>query len=112
MQAPVRHRDGAAGHDSIHRHWTGSGRSRRTGQDCLASDGSGPQLAPPGIEETKRPGHGGRKTKDAPVAVAIEQGVVGLEQEGAAPLGEEVVAGHVGAPVAEHFGHVPQAHRG
>lgn len=32
----------------------------------------GPKSAPPGIEETKRPGHGGRKTKDAPVAVAIE----------------------------------------
>jgi hypothetical protein len=30
----------------------------------------------------------------------------------AAPLGEEVIAGHVGAPVGQHFGHVAQADRG
>ena len=48
----------------------------------------------------------------APVEVAVEQGVVSLEQESAAPLGEEVVAGHVGTPMAEHFGHVLEAHRG
>jgi hypothetical protein len=30
----------------------------------------------------------------------------------AVPLGEEVVAGHVGAPVGQHFCHVAQPHRG
>ena len=46
------------------------------------------------IQKTERPGHGLREAEDAPVAVPIQKRVVGFQQEGAAPLGEEVVAGH------------------
>ena len=44
--------------------------------------------------------------------MAVEQRVVRLQQEGAAPLGDEVVTGHIGAPVAQHFRHVAQPHCG
>ena len=47
------------------------------------------------------PGRGGHK-----------KSVVSIQQEGAAPLGHKVIAGHVGAPVAQYLGHVAQADGG
>ena len=78
----------------------------------ILSAATAPASAKKRIQKTERPGHGLREAEDAPVAVAIQKRVIGLQQEGAAPLGEEVVAGHVGAPVGQHFGHVAQADRG
>ena len=40
--------------------------------------------------------------------MAIDHAVIGVEQHGGAALGDVVVTGHVGAPVAEHFIHVAQ----
>jgi GNAT superfamily N-acetyltransferase len=80
----------------------GGGRRRRPPEDS----------AEVRIQKAERSGHGRREAEDAAVPVAVEQRVVGLQQEGATPLGEEVVARHVGAPVAQHLAHVPQTHRG
>ena len=53
----------------------------------MASVAPAPASAKKRIEKTERPGHGLREAEDAPVAVAIQKRVVGLQQEGAAPLG-------------------------
>ena len=60
----------------------------------ILSAAPAPASAEKRIEKAERPGHGLREAEDAPVAVAIQKCVVGLQQEGAASLGEEVVAGH------------------
>lgn len=62
-----------------------------------------------GIKKTQWAGHGCRESKDASVLVAVKQVIVCIQEKCTPPLGNEIIAGNVGAPVRHHFGHVAQA---
>lgn len=55
------------------------------------------------LQQAQGPGHCCPEAKNAGIAMQIEEGVVGGEQDGAAALGEMGIPGHVGAPVPHHL---------
>ena len=46
------------------------------------------------------------------IPVDVKKRIVAVEKKCAAPLRDETVVGHIGAPVPQHFIHAAQAHRG